>query len=358
VGGVGPYLGLFARAGLSREAIDAALAKREIHELPSARGCTYVLPSKDFALGLRVGQPFAEAPLRVADKLGVTRKEVDRLSGAVLRALTKDALDPAQLREAVGTASRSLGEAGKRKGVTTTLPLALGHLQSTGEIRRVPVDGRLDGQRYRYERWEPNPLAAFKLSDAEAATALARKYFSWIGPATLGELRWFTAWGAAVAKAACEPLKLVPMEPGSDRMLLPEDRDAFAAFSAPKKPHYALVSSVDGMSLLRRDVRSLVDAGDLGRKVPAERALAALGGLTDLNSHAILDRGRLVGLWEFDVEAGSIAWKAFVPKSPAIVEAVKTTESFVRDQLGDARSFSLDSPKSRVPRIRALRAVG
>jgi len=29
----------------------------------------------------------------------------------------------------------------------------------------------------------------------------------------------------------------------------------------------------------------------------------------------------------------------------------------VRDELGDARSFSLDSPKSREPRIAALRAA-
>jgi hypothetical protein len=32
-------------------------------------------------------------------------------------------------------------------------------------------------------------------------------------------------------------------------------------------------------------------------------------------------------------------------------------EEFVRGELGDARSFSLDSPKSRVPRIQALRAA-
>src|SRR5690349_19006304 len=56
VGGVGPYLTLFSRAGTSREAADAAVAKLEIHELPSARGCTYVLPASDFALGLKVAQ--------------------------------------------------------------------------------------------------------------------------------------------------------------------------------------------------------------------------------------------------------------------------------------------------------------
>src|ERR1700724_3633421 len=41
VGGTGPYLTLFSRAGLSREKVDASVAKLEIYELPSARGCTY-----------------------------------------------------------------------------------------------------------------------------------------------------------------------------------------------------------------------------------------------------------------------------------------------------------------------------
>ena len=60
VGGVGPYLTLFSRAGTSRETADAAVAALQIHELPSARGCTYVLPSKDFALGLKVGEAFGD----------------------------------------------------------------------------------------------------------------------------------------------------------------------------------------------------------------------------------------------------------------------------------------------------------
>lgn len=48
--------------------------------------------------------------------------------------------------------ARNLGEAGKKKGVITTLPVALGILQAHGEIRRVPVNGRLDQQRYGYVR--------------------------------------------------------------------------------------------------------------------------------------------------------------------------------------------------------------
>ena len=77
--------------------------------------------------------------------------------------------------------------------------------------------------------------------------------------------------------------------------------------------------------------------------------------LQDLPSHAIVDRGRLVGLWEYDPATESIAWMSFVKKDKALQQAVTRTENFVRDQLGDARSFGLDSPKSRAPRIAALR---
>src|ERR1017187_1055684 len=58
VGGVGPYLTLFSRAGVSREKVDAGVRNTEIHELASARSCTYVLPASDFALGLKLAQSF------------------------------------------------------------------------------------------------------------------------------------------------------------------------------------------------------------------------------------------------------------------------------------------------------------
>src|ERR1700676_3397678 len=59
-GGTGASLTLFPRAGLSRDEVDASVARLEIHELPSARGCTYVLPASDFALGLTLGRGFSD----------------------------------------------------------------------------------------------------------------------------------------------------------------------------------------------------------------------------------------------------------------------------------------------------------
>lgn len=54
-------------------------------------------------------------------------------------------------------------------------------------------------------------------------------------------------------------------------------------------------------------------------------------------------------------EARLRAWWSFRPESDALLAAVGETEQFVRDQLSDARSFSLDRPKSRVPRIETLK---
>lgn len=350
VGGVGPYLTLFARAGTSREAADRAVAKLEIHELPAVRGCTYVVPSSDFALALKAGDSFGGGEMKVAYKLGVTGKEIEKLCEAVLQALAKGPLDPEEIREATGKASRSLGEEGKKKGMTTTLPLALGKLQSSGDIRRVPMNGRLDQQRYRYTLWSPNPLAKFKMSPEEVNTEIARRYFEWTGPATSAEFQWHSALSGKTAKAAIEPLKLEALD--GDRLMLPGDREKFDAFKSPKAAQYVLVSPIDGLSLLRRDLPSLADAADLKHPL----FVAARGGtVPDLPSHGIFDRGRLVGLWEYDPASESIAWNAFIPKNKDLEKAVARTEEYVRSELGDARSFSLDSPKSRVPRIEALR---
>ena len=357
VGGSGPYISLFARSGLSRTAIDAAVANLAIHELPSARGCTYVLPAEDFALGLRLAQNFAGSEMKLAEKLGVTAKEIDKLCDAILSALKNGPLDPQEIRDATGVASRSLGPEGKKKGLTTTLPVALERLQVAGEIRRVPTNGRLDQQRYRYALWRPNPLAKSKLSFEEAAVELARRYFRWIGPATPAEFQQFAALGVKASKAAIDALQLVPAENGSDRLLFGDDRDAWNDFAAPKAPNYTLVSSVDSMVLLRREFASLLDPQDSKRKVPTEKGTAVAGGLKDLETHVILDRGRIVGLWEYDPASESIAWTSFIPADKALKAAIATTETFVRDELGDMRAFSLDSPASRAPRVAELRKM-
>jgi hypothetical protein len=342
VAGAGPYLTLFSRGGLRRAEIDRALADIEIHELPTARGCTYVLPASDYALGLKVGQPFTEVETKTAMKLGVTEAELSKLRTAIGKALAGGPLDPDALKTAVGPAARNLGPEGVKKGITTTLPVALGTMQSEGEIRRIPMNGRLDQQRYKYTLWQVKPEGT--------VTDLARRYFQWAGPASVAEFQWFSGLSGKGAKAAMEPLGLKQVQTSdATRFLLPEDVEAFENFQTPRKPQYALVGSLDSINLLRRNLPTLIAPEDEGRVTGSK------GRVVDLPNHAIFDRGRLIGLWEFDPAAGAIAWTCFVKPDAALKAAVLETEAFVRDDLGDARGFSLDSPQSRIPKIEALR---
>jgi hypothetical protein len=139
---------------------------------------------------------------------------------------------------------------------------------------------------------------------------------------------------------------------------LPEDVAAFRAFKPNPDPQYALVSSLDPISATRRDVSTLVDEKDRAAMDKVSLGDRPGSSLMDLSAHAILDRGRLIGFWEFDSEAGEIVWATFgAKKTKQLRAAVDETEAFVRDQLGDARSFSLDSPKSRKPKLEAMRRM-
>jgi len=144
---------------------------------------------------------------------------------------------------------------------------------------------------------------------------------------------------------------------GEGLLALPEDARAYAEFSAPREPRYALVGGIDALVLLRRDLPSLLDPVDAARPIPGDAKGTPLGAVPDLPDHAIVDRGRIAGLWQYDPDSSAIAWCAFGAPDAALREAVERTQAYVRDQLGDARGFSLDSPKSRAPRLTALRTA-
>ena len=139
------------------------------------------------------------------------------------------------------------------------------------------------------------------------------------------------------------------------RWIFPADREALEAKAKPDQ-RVALVSSLDALFLLRRSITAYLDPQDVAREIRGEKQLYQLGGITDLMFNAILRGGRLIGLWEYDPATEAIAWMSFVKKDPAMEQAVAATREMICGELGDARSFSLDSPKSRQPRIDWLRA--
>lgn len=360
VGGTTPYLTLFSRAGLRRAQVDADVAALRVHELPSARDCTYVLPARDFALAPMVGGGASSlAELRAAEKLGVTREEVDVLAERVLEQLhTGGAADPAALRKSLGEHIRSLGDAGKRKGITTTLPLALGVLQADCRIRRVPVDGRLDQQRFRYTPWPDVPHFQGTLDGARAI--LAQHYWEWLGIASRAHFRWFSGFTVTAVKKAVAELGLEPVA-GTDLLGTPASLTELRSYAVPPTPQVALIGWLDSLVLLRRDLDGITDEADRVHPLLAPaRGTAAGGSLTDLPHQGIVDRGRLIGLWDYDPGAEDVVWapitRLTAAQRLATQDAVARTAAYVRDDLGDNRGMSLDSPKARAPRLAALRA--
>lgn len=103
---------------------------------------------------------------------------------------------------------------------------------------------------------------------------------------------------------------------------------------------------------------SLIHSEDRKRSVFVDRGPRELGGLKDLPSPAIMDRGRIAGWWEYDPAKNEIAWICFSKKNRGLQQAMDRMQEFVRSELGDVRTFSLDSPKSRIPRIEALSKAG
>ena len=353
VGGASPYIGIFARTGASMAVIDKAVADAEIHELPAARGCTYVLPKDDYAVGLSAARGFSDdSEITQAKRfLGVTDAEIDALCDAVVNAVEKTPLDPKDIKTAVDDKARSLGEEGKKRGTGSTLPLALGRLQVSGLIRRIPAEGRLDRQRYKYVAWKPSPMEGYSRTNEEALADLAELYWRWAGPASVSHFQKFAGIGVKAAKDVVAPLDYEPIEAGSDLLLPPGEIALFEAFEAPGEPHFNLVGSLDGVLLHRWELAPLLDDADKDRETATDKALAPIAFSRDLYSNAILDRGRLVGLWEYDPFEKEIISVSFVKRTPALKSAIEKTEAFVRDQLEDCRSFSLDSPESRKPKL-------
>ena len=268
---------------------------------------------------------------RVLGRLGVDRAEITLLEEQVLHALAEAGgpMDPKQLKEELGDSVRSLGEEGKKKGATTTLPTTLGILQSQGRIRRVPVNGRLDQQRYAYELWDLPPSTL----DADAArTELIRRYLGWTGGATLKQSQWFTGFTVAQSKAGLAAVGAVevPTAAGEVLWMMPDDVERLAVFEEPAEEQIQLLAGTDSLALLRRNAADLLaEEGPEGERI-AEKVLASLALQADLPDHPILDRGRIIGLWQYEPGKERIVSWLFHGATPAVTRRIAEVEAWIR----------------------------
>jgi hypothetical protein len=168
--------------------------------------------------------------------------------------------------------------------------------------------------------------------------------------------------------------------------MLPDDVGRLAAFEEPAEEQIQLLAGTDSLMLLRRNAAELLagdgqDGSGPGRDAPerdaperdaperdaperdaperdnaARQALGSLALQADLPDHPILDRGRIIGLWQYDPGKERIVSRVFHTRTPAVDRRIAEVQAWIREDLGDFRAFSLDSPASRQQRIDGLAA--
>lgn len=333
-GGTGPYLSLKARnSTLRRQQIDDAAYRRfEVIELPSVRSSTMIVPRHDIAVALAAAQrAFEEHFRKIAKSTAITRKEIDGLAERVLTTIGEGIRTPDALRDDIPPRMiRELGEAGKKIGFASTLPIALRRLQSQGRLIRLAEDFRLDAKRYFYRSWPSSLPIGDPPSDLDAA--LAERFLSWAAPATADDFAFWAGIGKTAAKKALRGAAppSAAQGGGSGILLLPFRDNYFQL-------HRGLAAFGKGIELL-----------DWSNKpTPIEK-------LHSLHHNAIVIDGELRGIWEYDTGEERIVWRTF-RKTAGVERAVAETEEFIREELGDHKYYAFDQGRTREVRLAFIR---
>ncbi|HNN98248.1 MAG TPA: crosslink repair DNA glycosylase YcaQ family protein [Pseudomonadota bacterium] len=365
LGGVDVYLALRARLPSLRAAdLDAAVSAGELCVTPAVRGCMYLVPRQHRPLCLRLAEvEWRRGADRDLKKTGVEWREVEALGEAVHAALAGGPLSPEGLRKALPEgAVRSLGEVGKKVGLSSPLPVALRWLEFAGRIERSLAGGRLDSERYLWRRVSrPLPDAAVPDSEADRHIALARIFFAHHAPASDRELADWSGLTLGQVRAAIAALpELVPVTiPGHAELAYALPDDLRAALPDHPVPVGAESSALhflpfaDNLLVIHGGLAALCDPAEHDRQVPlwgGRKGSERLGDARHASLRAIVVGGQLVGFWELSPTNGRVVHSLFKSASrasglgaAALRQAADDTRRFLLEELGHGRSFSLDT---------------
>jgi len=333
-GGTGPYLSLKERhPALHRQHVDDRVYRRfEILELPTVRDSTMLVPREDAPIALAAGRRSFGVRLK---KIAVERKEIDALADRILKTIGDGVRSPDALRDEIPPRLiRDLGDAGKKLGFSSTLPIALRVLQVEGRVLRLAEDFRLDAKRYFYRRWPDSlPIRGFA-GDLDAA--LAERFLTWAAPATADDFAFWAGIGKTAAKRALDvgrtSVRPVGLRPDPHHILLLPFRDNYFQL------HRGLTAFAKGVELL-----------DMSNKpAPIER-------LASLHHNAIVVDGELRGIWEYDKSEEKVIWRMF-RKTRGVEEAIAELEQFIREELGDHKFYAFDHGRTREVRLAFIRS--
>ncbi len=369
LGGVDVYLAVRARLpGMRRQDLDEAVAQSRLQVIPAVRGCIYLVPRSQVPLVLRVAEDQArKRSEREMEKVGVALTELADVGEAVLKALRKGPLTTDALRKALPEGVvRSLGEKGKKVGISSTLPPALRHLEFEGKVERTLENGRLDTERYHWRLPAKNPFTGAKVpaEAAERNARIAEIFVRQTGPVTVADFASWSALSQRDARAAMEQLPVVPVavEGYADEAFVLE-KEVAALKEATPATSVSMLSFEDNYLTHHGGPGLLTDPKHHGLKVKkwGNTQGTTLGDAKHLSGRTLFDGDRLVGFWEFDPASGKVVFSTFDPLPPKRKKAAQAladdVATFLKEDLGHARSFSLDSMEAVQERADAIKKM-
>ncbi|HEX2153324.1 MAG TPA: winged helix DNA-binding domain-containing protein [Acidimicrobiia bacterium] len=243
---VTPYLGMWARiSDFEREQLDEALYEaRVLWRMHAMRRTLFVVPScrwpvfeagasRDIARQERRRLEQWLAAEMPADTIPTWLEET---SARVMEVVEKGEFRTQELSGEVPELNRQIMMgSGKWRQKAPVSSRLLFLLAMEGSIVRTHPTGSWRSSGYRWTAasswWDraPSPM-----NEEEGRTALARRYLESHGPVTLVDLRWWTGWTAAKAKAALSRLEVVKvtLDSGDEGYVLADDAE-FADEPAP-----------------------------------------------------------------------------------------------------------------------------
>lgn len=364
LGGADVYIAARARRpGMKRRDLDACVERGELRVTPAARGCIYLVPSAHVPELLAINEiEWRKETERNLKKIGKTMKVVETLAPTVLKALAKPATTDA-LRKQLGKAIPSFGDAGKKVGLSSPLPLALRLLEFTGQIERTLEDGKLDTQRYVWRKLAKKSRAAHKDPDAKVIEA----FLGYAGPATLGQLACWSTYAQRDLKAILSHINVEPIaiDGMGEAFLLRDQIKALA--SAPPPKGIALLALEDNYLINHDGLASVTDPRHHAIKVDIWGGTKpeTLGEAQHVISRTIVVDGLIAGFWEVDPAAHGGVWMTFEPPTKALAaeldDRVDDLARFLLDDVANPCAYSLDSVENvqdRAAKVKKLRDGG
>jgi hypothetical protein len=360
LGGVDVYLAARARARLRSKDLDAAVVSSDVQVVPAVRGCMYLVARRDVPLALRIADTLSSPKTaREHEKVGIKPGEVTTLAGQVRALLeTHGPLSTDAIRRRLPEgAVRSLGELGKKMGISSALPAALRRLELDGQAERMLDGGRLDTERY---LWRATAVGGLVV-DGDLHQQLAAIFLRGAGTGTARDLAAWAGISMRDATAAMGRLPVVPVtvEGIADPSFALEDTSLAAE---PGVQAVAFLPFEDSVVALHGGPALLVDEDHHALDVPRFGAAAApLGEAKHMMMRGIIAEGRIAALWEFDPDEERVVVGILGKVSPKTRAQIKTgaeeLSTFLAKDVGHGRSFSLDTDDALRERAKFVRGL-